>query len=756
MSRSGLLYYISLTIALFILLRVLPEVYQDSRSPKGAHHRAVYHGLLKVPPGVESDSSSLRPPHINPLEAEENQKELEMSRLRETSRQVILHPGDIPAQPYDDSALFDEEFVPVEPRGTGTLRDVRYLLPFPCKRYPGHTDRIASSDPRFYRGGLYTLNHPPHAVIYDPYPDYNSPEWQKSWKGKFQACEGPHGRALSRKDSEDMMSVFPGNQEDFPRPKVGGYDAMGLDGEVCTDRYSRYAAYGYGENHQNVRGVFIPPPRDWESVNWATLQAKCYSRNSDRYALGRDNLDSVLALPSRFPFAAWDEQTDVYKRSGAESAAADHAPRHHPRSAMLIRVWHQMEWTPNLIHYVRSVIMELSLHSGGEYEVFILVDVKDDIPIHNNDGTAEKIKKLFIPAEFHDISILFNNMVLQSWYPDVEEHEAKFQHFQAIQIFSELYPQFEYYWQIEVDARFTGHTYHFLDKAIEFAKQQPRKYLWERNAYHYVREAHGPWETFMQMVDESMVGLPSVWGPVAKEGVTPIGPKPPVDSPTKDNYSWGVGEEADMITFLPVFDPTNTDWTFPNMLWNLDPMDTPRRTSVITMSRASRRLLHEIHKAQVHQGWGVVSEMTLSTFALWHGLKAVHVPHPVHVDGQWTPKELARIMNPGEPEKINGGPDSFWNYNEHALDHIVYRTSFMYSAQTAEDLFRRWMGYEVDPNEFTNDQPHQDIYGRNWFDSGDLREDLFGRLCYPSLFLHPIKNVELEKGSMDRPFGVAL
>lgn len=290
---------------------------------------------------------------------------------------------------------------------------------------------------------------------------------------------------------------------------------------------------------------------------------------------------------------------------------------------------------------------------------------------------------------------------------------AKFQHLQPIQIFSELYPEFEYYWQLEVDARITGHVYHFLEKAIEFAKNQPRKYLWERNSYHYVRDAHGPWDTFMNMVDDSMVDRPSVWGPVYK-GVTPIGPTPPVSDPTEDNYEWGVGEEADLITFLPIFDPTETSWTFPDMMWNLD-LDTPRRASVITMSRVSKRLLHEIHEAQTNLGWGVVSEMTTSTFALWHGLKAVHVPHPIYVDGQWTPKELARLMNPGFPEKINGGPDSFWNYWEHALEHIVFRISFMYTTQTAEDMFRRWMGYKAEANQATDGRPvsHCGVYSKS-------------------------------------------
>ncbi|KAJ5579589.1 uncharacterized protein N7459_005574 [Penicillium hispanicum] len=757
MFRPGLLpYYISLAIFLFILFRKLPSITEAESTAQVAPAEHVYHGLLKSPPGAGDDSQVIPP---QPEQLNSN-PDLAQPSLGQIAQQQALRPGDIPAQPHDDSTLFDPEPSPPEPGGViGSMRDIRYLLP-------------PAPD-----GGLLTLTNqtsspPSQPMIYDPYPDYNSPEWQRSWKGHFHACEGPRGRALDRLNPEDMMSVYIGTQEGFPRPKLGAFDAMGLDGQVCADRYSRYGVYGYGENHPDVEGFQKPSPVNWETVNWATLQAKCYSRNADRYALGRDNLRTVLGLPSGF--STQRERGDGHKSSSGGSSGA--VQRHKARSALLIRVWHTMEWTPNLIHYIRSVIMELSLHSGGEYDVFILVHVKDDTPIHTDTTAAEKLKRMYVPAEFREMAILFNNHVLESWYPDVEEHDAQFQHLQPIQIFSELYPQFEYYWQLEVDARFTGHTYHFLDKAIEFAKQQPRKYLWERNAYHYMRDAHGPWDTFMRMVDELMVDLPSVWGPVSKEGVNPIGPEPPVNSPEEDDYIWGVGEEADVITFLPVFDPADTDWTYPDMMWNLDPANTPRRASVITMSRLSRRLLHEVHEAQSKKGWGIVSEMTASTFALWHGLKVVHVPHPVYIDGQWTPKELARIMNPGTPEKINGGPDSFWNYYQHTFEHIFFRISFMYSSQTAEDLFRRWMGYKVDPNQATDGHPHQDHYGRNWYDSGDLvcrcathpdklnvsfrancicfqREDLYGRLCYPSTFLHTIKSAEEVKGPTP-PIGI--
>lgn len=278
-----------------------------------------------------------------------------------------------------------------------------------------------------------------------------------------------------------------------------------------------------------------------------------------------------------------------------------------------------------------------------------------------------------------------------------------YQHLQPVQIFSQLYPEFDYYWQVEFDARTIGHTYHLLEQSIEFAKRQPRKHLWERNAYFYTPGAHGTWRQFSEMVSRSMGEKDGVWGPVPIRGnasiggVDPIGPTPPVASPKDDNYQWGVDEEADLITFLPIFDPMRTSWTMPWRIYNL-PKDAPRRGSVLTQWRISKRLLDVLHHALKNEGIAYVSEMSAPSFALLHGLKAVHVPHPMYVDGQWTPKEMAKHYNQGPVDNMNGEWDSIWNWN-HLMDHVMYRISYMFASQTGEDLFRRWMGYGINPKQ---------------------------------------------------------
>ena len=59
--------------------------------------------------------------------------------------------------------------------------------------------------------------------------------------------------------------------------------------------------------------------------------------------------------------------------------------QYQPRSALLIRAWHGLNWKPHHSEYLRALIMELSLHSGGEYQIYLLCHVKDsEMPIFSD------------------------------------------------------------------------------------------------------------------------------------------------------------------------------------------------------------------------------------------------------------------------------------------------------------------------------------------------------------------------------------
>jgi hypothetical protein len=66
--------------------------------------------------------------------------------------------------------------------------------------------------------------------------------------------------------------------------------------------------------------------------------------------------------------------------------------------------------------------VELSLHSGGEYEVFLLVDVKDKSFNLAEDEVVGRLKEEYIPPEFHHMTIFFDEHMLEEWYPEIDEH----------------------------------------------------------------------------------------------------------------------------------------------------------------------------------------------------------------------------------------------------------------------------------------------------------------------------------------------
>lgn len=678
---------------------------------------------------------------------------------------------------YNTSSYEYADFLPsnIQPKLPKVLRPGEYGDPTRQRRVPDvgdeqplyEVDGVGTLHNRrdgwFYLGGLKSLtsSDDPQPVIFDPYPDYNSEEWRTQWRGDFVACQGPRGRPLDRTSPLDMMSIYPGNQKFFPFPMFGSHEALDLDMNVCADRCSRWTAYG----HDEEKGHTACPNSvslNWDRVNWGKLQAQCAEENTNRYKHSVDLPHASLVRPGGWTAPEVGDHIDYSIEAINQSKL-----QYHPRTAIVMRSWHNMRWTPNHRRYLRSMIMELSLHSGGEYQVFLMVDVKQPLNFHDDDA-VRKLKKEFIPAEFHDITILFSEDVLAEWYPLIEDHRYVIkmpvsygqsylhasppnhspirQHLQPMQLFSYYHPNFDHYAQFEMDARNTGHMYHFLTQTRAFARRQARKFLWERNAYFYVPGAHGTHSDFTSTVDRSLRGHEdaTVWGPVAAPPdmpLIPAGPKPPVPSPREDTYTWGVGEEADLITLVPIFDPTNTSWTFPNVMYGL-PEDLPRRASPVTTWIMSSRLLRVMHDASI-QGMALVSEMSAPTWALLHGFKAVHAPHPIYLDGEWTSREVAGIFNRGEdPARMNGGSDSLWNF-DHRFDHLLYRMTYMFTTRTAEDLFRRWMGWVADPGQYSEGAgSHRDAQGRYWFDEGRLEEKEFGRLCYPGMFVHTVKNTE--------------
>ena len=197
---------------------------------------------------------------------------------------------------------------------------------------------------------------------------------------------------------------------DFPTPIFGSYEAWNLDRSVCTDRYSRYAAYGYADEGEKVQ---------WQDVNWATLQQDCLQRNADRYQ------PSKIGEKTQTLHREHDKEPDERRWSGekTETDRNNTSAAFKPRTAVVLRTWLGMEYTEDDLFYIRSILMEISLLSGAEYELIILVDTKDAGLPHPEDKEGLDSLKSSLPRELQDLAVFFNAEILKDWYPKIDIHE---------------------------------------------------------------------------------------------------------------------------------------------------------------------------------------------------------------------------------------------------------------------------------------------------------------------------------------------
>jgi hypothetical protein len=260
----------------------------------------------------------------------------------------------------------------------------------------------------------------------------------------------------------------------------------------------------------------------------------------------------------------------------------------------------------------------------------------------------------------------------------------------SVQKFAQDYPDFEYYWNWEFDTRYTGQHYNLLEKLDTFAKSQPRKYLWERNERYYIPSFHGRYSNFRKMV-EPETDKDTVWGPLPDPRIKPAGPARPDVDPKEDNYSWGVGEDADYISLAPMFDPVLTKWVGKNDVWGfLGRENTPRRATIGTTSRCSKLLLDTMYKENL-KGNHVNSEMTPQTVALLHGLKAVYAPIPIFFDKAWGGTSLQKYFNPGPNGESGNSNESPFSWGKEGR---FQGSTWYYRAIPPSRLYNNWLGWE--------------------------------------------------------------
>lgn len=619
---------------------------------------------------------------------------------------------------------------------------------------------------------------PFQSSAFNPYPNYTTPEYIGKYGVKRECFLDNDGKIRV-----PLVHSYPGVPRGFPDAVMGSNEMLGIKDDTCFDRFGRLGPYGFGysarkggsgagldgEREGSERIWDDIPPVDFGRVKWADAQNRCVSTNNHRFndlpPPKRPNLFSRAADDINPEEEATETPKEPTETPEEQKTTTEGTQYRLPRTAVVIRTWHDYRYTTEDILYLRALISELSLLSGGEYVIHFLIHVKDTgLPIWADDETYDRVLRDSLPEEFHGMGTLWSEAQMALVYPGLDDppgargggvYGVYRSTFMCMQYFSHQHPEYDYYWNWEMDARYTGHWYHFFDKVVNWAREQPRRGLWERNARFYVPSVHGSWEDFKQMVRvQTEVGTNSpnnmwsagashdfvhgdksaqrqgdkfVWGPqrpdeqdvmeVEGEGI----PKTTLE---KDKYQWGVGEEADLLLFNPLFDPDGTTWGLREDLtgYHRENGLPPRRIAIITASRLSRKLLHTMHKETALRHHSMFSEMWPATTALHHGFKAVYVPHSVYIDRQWPTDYLESVFNAGRNGASGGARHSIFGDREHNFRG----TTWFYSAGFSPNLWRRWLGYKVDGD-------------------GGEEEELNGegRICLPPMLLHPIKDVNM-------------
>ncbi|KAI1501728.1 hypothetical protein F5X99DRAFT_381508 [Biscogniauxia marginata] len=638
------------------------------------------------------------------------------------------------------------------------------------------------------------------------FPNYSQSVFQNSPE-QIQECYIDKGNKVR----VPPIHYYDGRPNGFPEAVLGSYELIGLPEDICFERYGRYGPYGFGYSAKNG-GLGIGqhgekegfestwdkvPQVDWRTIDWADTQRRCYQANAARYkplpdrqpvphGFFIDETDAAASLNTRDILLdrslepSDSPDTDPTQAKNAVPPPKEKVPGSVlPRTALVIRCWDEYLWRPEDVMNVRSLITELALASGGRYDVHLLVQVKNDAahPIWADSDVYKRRIEESIPAEFRSLVTLWTETQMLSLYqgifdlftrgPDLPVHGVYRGLQMAMQHFAYQHPEYDYFWQWEMDIRYTGHYYDFFTKVEKWAKEQPRKGLWERNARFYLPSVHGTWEDFKQMArvqaemgtkgaDNLWDGVPNagkkaastggdkiIWGPERpkdpNDWFEPDNDPVPATTYEKDKYVWGVGEEADYITFNPMFDPEGTTWGLADDItgYNTSEGSPPRRAQIITASRMSRRLLMTMHRETAFMKHHAFPEMWPGTVALQHGYKGVFTPHPLYVDREWPTEVFAQTLNNGKNGASGGSRTSVFGQREHNLVGLTW----FYSSGFAPNMYRRWLGLKVNNDGGEEFELVEDT-SKNGTTVVEMRGGE-GRMCLPPMLLHPVKEVEL-------------
>jgi len=199
----------------------------------------------------------------------------------------------------------------------------------------------------------------------------------------------------------------------FPIGPIGSSKEVGFDDNVCFERHGRFGAYGSSVHGKNPGKATSPSTEvNWDQVDWAKLQSQCAKENSDRFDMG--------PRPQPGDSKYQELAHDLYKFSDRDNGAPV------ARQAVIFRSYDGMKYTSDMLRTMRSVMTELALGSGGEYEAFLLVQIKDETSKILEDPAVynETIRKS-VPKEFWNMTILWHTNLWGKQYPKLPEGSRK-------------------------------------------------------------------------------------------------------------------------------------------------------------------------------------------------------------------------------------------------------------------------------------------------------------------------------------------
>lgn len=648
----------------------------------------------------------------------------------------------------------------------------------------------------------------PTPVPYRPQPDYNS----SAYLSKYYPVQRCYLDAANQIPVPDLWA-YEGVPQGQPKPLYGSHEVLGMRDDVCFDRFGRYGPYGMGYSREEGGiGQGLDTERegmeavwstgvgkiDYTNVDWAAAQKRCYEANKERFLDVPENVHGATEYPKVKNAKRDVSETAEANTTTEDSAKATSGLEKLQRTAIVVRCYAGFKWTPHAVLNFRALVAELSLQSGGEYDIHILLHVRDEsLPVWADAETADQFIADNIPAEFRGLVSTWSVAQMRVLYPSMfnqpvfenpsgaDIHGVYRSPHLALQHFAQVHPEYDHYWNWEMDMRFLGSYYEFFNRLDKWSAAQPRRRIWDRSSKYYIPALHGSWDDFTKLVDSEAheAGRPSILGEVffagrtstrdEERGISPLPQgcegaslshydrqSPDVNStePTtmrhffadrNNNYTnipeqCGVGEPADIITLNPMFDSEDSGWVFSNDVtgYNLDFAIPPRRTAIITASRLSRRLLFAMHEETWRLHHGMFAEMFPPTIALHRGFKAAYAPHPVYSDRRWPLMAVERAFNAGPDHSAGASRNSPFDQSN---EHYHRGMSWYYNAEFAGRLWRRWLGYLQPLDDKTvpkTNSPEEEktdtsLSGLGGGPGEEMRES--GRMCMRSVLVHPIK-----------------